>query len=434
MNRRRGVIFVTALGIIVVLTGLALVFAQAMRTEALASANRRSQAQADAVELGAEQWVLAQIDEYRTDAYTLSNLVQSDTLSVGSPEITGYFWILPADITDIQGGELCGITDESSKLNINSTALMTGIGAFQNLCDSLNLTIPDDTPYSINNWAHNGSNSNGAAAQDYSTLPEPYDMKGQAFESLEELLLVGQQQDFQQNAMPQLLFGTDTGRNTILAEFNQNNGLNQTSGSQPTAASLNASANTPGIFNYLTVYSVASPTAGGPAAAAAANRLINPFTASPLVLESIGFSDAQAQSIVEARESAYENSSGQTNASGYSWALQAAGAGAGFAGAFLTGASNRYSADIVAVSADGRAFRRVRIVVDISRYNPLGTAQGTTTPPAAIIYRKDLTSYGWPLPTRKGSDLRDQLRHGTQLQAGALGTILGGASIGGPSQ
>jgi hypothetical protein len=76
----------------------------------------------------------------------------------------------------------------------------------------------------------------------------------------------------------------------------------------------------------------------------------------------------------------------------------------------------------------------VRIVVDISRYNPLGTAQGTTTPPAAIIYRKDLTSYGWPLPTRKGSDLRDQLRHGTQLQAGALGTILGGASIGGPSQ
>jgi type II secretory pathway component PulK len=62
MNRRRGVIFITALGIIVVLTGLALVFAQAMRTEALASGNRRSQAQADAVELGAEQWVLAQID------------------------------------------------------------------------------------------------------------------------------------------------------------------------------------------------------------------------------------------------------------------------------------------------------------------------------------------------------------------------------------
>ena len=82
---------------------LALVFAQAMRTEALASANRRSQAQADAMELGAEQWVLAQIDEYTTDAYTLTTLVQTDTLSVGSNETTGYFWILPADITQHSG-------------------------------------------------------------------------------------------------------------------------------------------------------------------------------------------------------------------------------------------------------------------------------------------------------------------------------------------
>jgi hypothetical protein len=428
MNRRRGVIFVTALGIIVVLTGLALVFAQAMRTEALASANRRSQAQADAVELGAEQWVLAQIDEYTTDAYTLTALVPTDTLSVGSTETTGYFWILPADITNLQGGTLCGITDESSKLNINNTQLMIGIGALQNLCDSLNLTIPDDTPYSINNWAINGANSNGAAAQDYSSFPEPYEMKGQAFESVEELLLVGQQADFQQNAMPQLLWGTDTARNTVLAEYNQNAG-------QPTGGTLNlATPNTPGIFNYLTVYSIAPPTAGGPAAAAAANRVINPFTASPLVLEAIGYSDAQAQSIVEARESSYESASGQTGAAGYGWAVQAAGGGAGIAPAFLTGASYRYSADIVAVSADGRAFRRVRIVVDVSRNNPLGAAQGTATPPAVIVYRKDLTAYGWPLPIRKGSDLRDQLRHGTQLQPGALAAILAGPGAAGQSQ
>ena len=179
------------------------------------------------------------------------------------------------------------------------------------------------------------------------------------------------------------------------AEYNQNAG-------QPTAGTQNlATPNTPGIFNYLTVYSVASPTAGGPAAAAAANRIINPFTASPLVLESIGFSDAQAQSIVEARDSSYESASGQAGAAGYSWATQAAGGGAGAAAAFLTGASYRYSADIVAVSADGRAFRRVRIVVDVSRYNPLGAAQGTTTPPAVIVYRKDLTAYGWPLPSKK---------------------------------
>jgi Type II secretion system (T2SS), protein K len=428
MNRRRGVIFVTALGIIVVLTGLALVFAQAMRTEALVSANRRAQAQADATELGAEQWVLAQIDEYKTDAYTLTSLVQTDTLSVGSNETTGYFWILPADLSTVQGGSVCGIVDESSKLNINNAALMSGIGALQTLCDSLNLTIPDDTPYSISNWATNGSNSNGASSQDYSAFPEPYEMKGQAFESVEELLLVGQQADFQQNTMPQLLWGTDTARNTLLAEYNQNAG-------QPVGGMTNgATVNTPGIFNYLTVYSASFAASGRPAAGAAGNRIINPFTASLLVLEAIGFSDAQAQSIVEARESSYESDSGQLGAAGYNWAMQAAGGGSGLAATFLTGASNRYSADIGAVSADGRAFRRVRIVVDVSQSNPLGAAGGTTPPPAVIIYRKDLTAYGWPLPSRKGSDLRDQLRHGTQLQPGALGAILTGPGIGGQSQ
>lgn len=407
-RRRRGIIFVTALGIIVVLTGLALVFAQAMRTEALASANRRSQAQAEAVELGAEQWVLAQIDDYHTDAYTLTTQVQTDTLSVGSRETTGYFWILPADISTIQGGSVCGITDESSKLNINKATI--ALNALPALFSSLNLSPPDDIPFSINNWAQNLSNGSGATSQDYSSLPgEPYEMKGSVFESVEELLLVGQQADLQQNVMPQLLWGTDTGRNTVMWEYNQNTG-------QPAGGLMTGTnASTSGIFNYLTVYTVP------PAGIANVNRLINPFTASLLVLEAIGFTQAQAQAIVDARESASSNS-GQTGTAGYAWALQAGGGGAGGAAAFLTGVSNRYSADIVAVSADGRAFKRVRIVVDASQYNPLGTSLGTTTPPAVIVYRKDLTAYGWPLP----GQIRDQLRQGKQLEPGALGAILAG--------
>ena len=54
-------------------------------------------------------------------------------------------------------------------------------------------------------------------------------------------------------------------------------------------------------------------------------------------------------------------------------------------GGSVTGLSKVFSADIVAVSQDGRAFKRVRIVID-----------GTNTP-AKIIYRRDLTSAGWPL-------------------------------------
>ncbi|MGD0139101.1 MAG: hypothetical protein ABSD28_09505 [Tepidisphaeraceae bacterium] len=398
-----------ALGIIVILTGLALVFAQSMRTEALASANLRSQAQADAVELGAEQWVLAQIDEYTTDAYTLTTQVQSDTIPVGS---AGYFWILPTDMSDVQG-PVCGIVDESSKLNINNTTLMNIDLA--TLCDSLNLTLPDDIPYSISNWAHNASNANGATSQDYSSLPEPYQLKGSGFETVEELLLVGQQADLQQNIMPQLLWGNDPNRNTLLLEYTQ--GAGQSGGLTNATTSGNV-----GLFNYLTVYSFA-PTGPGNA-----NRLINPFTASPLVLEAIGFSQAAAQSIVEARETA-ASSSGQTGGAGYSWATQAAGGGAGGATAYLTGVSYRYSADIVAVSADGRAFKRVRIVIDASRFNPLGTTLGTATPPAVIVYRKDLTAYGWPLPISQ-KQFQDLAARG-QLQLGWLGTALGsGGALG----
>ena len=65
------------------------------------------------------------------------------------------------------------------------------------------------------------------------------------------------------------------------------------------------------------------------------------------------------------------------------------------AGAFITGRSYQYSADILAVSGDGRAFKRVRIVVDARQSPPV------------IIRRKDLTSLGWPLPEA----VRQQVKH-----------------------
>jgi hypothetical protein len=68
----------------------------------------------------------------------------------------------------------------------------------------------------------------------------------------------------------------------------------------------------------------------------------------------------------------------------------------------ITGQSYQYSADIVAVSADGRAFRRVRIVVDSSSM----AATAATQSPASIIYRKDLTSLGWPLDPQIRTTLR----------------------------
>ena len=66
------------------------------------------------------------------------------------------------------------------------------------------------------------------------------------------------------------------------------------------------------------------------------------------------------------------------------------------AGASITDRSYQYSADIVAVSGDGRAFKRVRIVVDARQSPPV------------VVRRKDLTSLGWPLP----EVIRQQLRQG----------------------
>jgi hypothetical protein len=80
-------------------------------------------------------------------------------------------------------------------------------------------------------------------------------------------------------------------------------------------------------------------------------------------------------------------------------------------GGFITNRSFVYSADIVAVSGDGRAFKRVRIVVD------------ATKSPPKIIYRKDLTSLGWPLP----EDVRTSLRQGK----GPGSSLVNGGGFGG---
>lgn len=65
------------------------------------------------------------------------------------------------------------------------------------------------------------------------------------------------------------------------------------------------------------------------------------------------------------------------------------------AGGMLTGSSTIFSADIVTVTEDGRAFKRVRIVVDDSSGTPV------------IVYRQDMTDAGWPLPP----EIREALRN-----------------------
>ena len=70
-------------------------------------------------------------------------------------------------------------------------------------------------------------------------------------------------------------------------------------------------------------------------------------------------------------------------------------------GAAITGRSYFYSAAIVAVSSDGHAFRRVRVVMDARSSPPI------------VVYRKDLTFLGWPLDPA----ILTTLKSGQQLPA-----------------
>jgi hypothetical protein len=137
---------------------------------------------------------------------------------------------------------------------------------------------------------------------------------------------------------------------------------------------------------------IADQITAGAAGATSSKTLLNVTTASEqalLCLPELVQSDADA--IIAARANA--------DFSNMSWLFNAIPTTAKMAAIadWVTDKSYQYSADIVAVSGDGRAFKRVFIVVDASNY---------PTTPASIVYRKDLTELGWPLPPEYRTSLR----------------------------
>jgi type II secretory pathway component PulK len=416
--RRRGAIFVLALAVIVILSGLVLVFAQEMRTEALASANRLAYVQADSIEQGAEQWVLAQVESYAPDAVTITE-TEAEALPVGG----GYFWVLHPDPTQDQTYGF-GITDEAGKLNLNNATATTPL-QFINLPG-----MTSDIVTAIDDWITPGG---GSTADYYQSLQEPYNSKGGKFESVPELMLM-------KEMTPQILYGNDLNHDGVIDENEKalagvgaqfNTGTTDTrglfnyvtcfsllpaapaGGTAPTSVSSAAFENllrtslpsvaaklTPGqTFTSLSAFiraaSGISPSdygkiAGQVTSNVAANQLLNVNTASEQALMCLPtLAQADADAIIAARTNA--------DFSDMSWFFNAVPSKMGAVADWVTDQSYQYSADIVAVSGDGRAFKRVLIVVDASNY---------PTTPARIVYRKDLTSLGWPLSPEDRASLR----------------------------
>jgi hypothetical protein len=120
---------------------------------------------------------------------------------------------------------------------------------------------------------------------------------------------------------------------------------------------------------------------------------------------------------------------GNSDPTSISWVADALGEAAVGLGNHITGRSTRYSADILAVSGNGKAFKRVRIVVDIgsatsssSSLGSIGSSGSTSTATPKIIYRRDLSDRGWPMDPQ----ILASIRAGQMQQGGGMNNPLSG--------
>lgn len=435
-THRRGAVLIAVIFVTVAIAGLALVLCRSVRVEAMASANHVAAMQAAAVERGAEQYVLALLAQ---QADTWMDLDESYFYAV--PLADGYFWLIRPDYGD-PSLPLFGLVDEGSKINLNS-ARPEMLLALPNIPPELTFSIVDWVD------GNQDIDGDGAEDGYYLSLPDPYRCKNAPFETVEEVLLVrGAYPQLLYGNAPNAPVGTGMnsgfgssfsggltadhwvarGLYDLMTVYSQQPGAQQSSddngnggsgggggnddddddpfmnvnrGShrnrlremltatlgEQRAQEIASGDNFDDIFDFYIKRHVTpeefalfgndivtennSPRRGR----------INLNTAPREVLMCLPDMDqSKADKIIAARQNNVDRRS-------LAWVAEALGEEAVGIGEddLVTGKSYQFSADILAVSADGRAFKRCRIVVD--------TADGTPR----IIHRRDLTERGWPL-------------------------------------
>lgn len=458
----RGSIMILAIATVLILSSLLLVFVREMRIEAQASANRAATVQAATIARGAVAYATNHLTSNQ-DPISLDTEMQCEANPLGD----GYFWILKPDGVD-ETKYAFGLTDEASKLNVNA-ATYDMLQALPNMTTDLAGSIVD--------WRDdddNVSNQGGAESEYYLLQPEPYYCKNAPFETPEEILLV-------KGATQDLLYAGDANHNGVVDASEL---AGSTSGG---VNGYNGNARC-GIMKYLTVYSQETNTdangkprtnvmAPTPAQltqlfskVVSAGRLtailtraraartfksifdfyyklaltadefkkvadkitvdpgkiligrVNVTTAPKEVLQCLpGMADGDGDALIARR-----TSSG-TDLTNVAWVLDTLSQTKALAiSNYITARTKRFSADIVAVSGDGRGFKRLRVVFD---------ASGTVP---KILYSKDLTYLGWPLDPEILNSLRAgrAIAPGTQttpLQQGSQGSSSTGSGSSGSS-
>jgi type II secretory pathway component PulK len=445
---RRGTVLIVTLWIVFVLAGLVLVFARAMRVEALASANEVAAVQAAAVERGAEQYVRALVDQQKDLVLTMPE-ESFQAVQVGD----GCFWIIRPSYGD-RDLPSYGLVDEASKVNLNTASL-----AVLEALPGMN----EDVAPALIDWrdADDSISAGGAESEHYLALPNSYYCKNAPLETVEELLLV-------RGCTKELLYGAASYQSSVSAGNPLSSGALPGSGglfapapsrpSSPLTGILKSDSDwslAHGLYDYVTVYSaqpnvsstgqarvninddnqqplldILRQTIGAARASALAPRLRPrpPFrnifdfyarsgltlqefqqiadrlstSAEPILRGLININTAPREVLLclpgidenDVANIVSRRSGANADLTGIAWLAEAMPQKAMLIGNLITARAYQYSADILAVSGDGRAFKRCRIVVD------------SRTSPPRVVYRKDLTSQGWPLEQQILTSLR----------------------------
>ncbi|MCX5684565.1 MAG: type II secretion system protein GspK, partial [Planctomycetota bacterium] len=300
----------------------------------------------------------------------------------------GAFWILRPNGDD----ELTysyGITDECSKINLN-TATLAMLQRLPGMTDEFAASIVD--------WRDTNSDitANGAESEYYLRLPDPYECKNEPLETVEELFLI-------RGATKDILFGQDVNRNGVIDPGESASAFSGTFSS--TGSRLDR-----GIINFVTVYGAQPVTvsAGGASKSTPSKSgsksvtvtvpvgLVNVGTAPKEVLLCLpGLEESDVTALISKR--ATEGTDLTTTL----WVFETISRDKAVGiRTFITAKTYQFSADIVSIASGGRAFRRCRVVID------------SRTSPPKVVYRQDLTNLGWPLP----QEIVTKLRSGMPLE------------------
>lgn len=424
------------------LVALVIYFANSMSSELRAADNRYQETASRLALEGGERYVGYVLTQYATSGTVpKSTEYYAEALPVGD----AYFWIIGRDNNqEPTSSPVFGLVDEASKLNLNR-ATVTMLEALP--------WMTTDFAASIYDWRSTSAEASAGGAKDevYARMDPPRRCKSSPFETTDELRLV-------YGSTLELLLGEDANRNGFLdpneddstaspPKDDQNGRLQPGILEYVTAMSSQPNTRSDGnvrvnvgtlqsrpalqqllaekisqqratavieaisgrTFSSVAEFLVASGLTEDEFAkihtdvtvstARSVVGLVNVNTASATVLACLpGMNAQKAASLV-----AYRLAHTDDSFTSFAWITKILDSATITAvGPYITDQSYQFSADIAAVSRTGRGYCRERVIFDMSSGTP------------RIVYRQDLTAYGWAL----GADARKTLKE--NIQGGRL--------------